>query len=399
MSELYDVTIVGAGPAGASAAYFLGTAGKRVILLEKEKLPRYKTCGGGLSQRFLEREFPFSFNSSHITQVNSMKYIFGRHSITIPIQSGVVGMVMRDEFDACILAHASAEIRQGSVIRKVEELEDRVQVFTQDGECIESRFLIGADGANSIVARSLNLRQSRLLAAAIEVEAYVPAETFQYYANQTVFIFDEIRHGYLWIFPKSDHLSVGIAAMHPAHGELQATLLRVMKGLGIDLKGATLHGHPIPIYSRREPIATKRTLLVGDAAGLVDPLSGEGIRFAIKSARLASQAILAGKPEEYPRLAFRKIGLNHSFAVITAIIFYRLEHICLRLGAPNPFTTHAIMDLLSDQASTADVMLRAIATFPLFILTETVAGIVGLVAGHQHSEKLRKRVYAYTPGT
>lgn len=207
MKEIYDAIVVGAGPAGATATYFLGEAGKRVVVLEKESLPRYKTWGGGLSIRFLQEQFPFSF-------------------------------------DAIVETQAKA------------------------------------------------------LAAAIEVEAPVSPDIMRRFADRPVFIFGEIKLGYLWIFPKSDHLSVGIAALHPKRGTLQATLRQVMSRYGISLEGVRLHGHPIPIYTHREPVATHRALLVGDAAGLVDPLSGQGIRYAIKSGRLSMDWLKAWLPRQ-----------------------------------------------------------------------------------------------------
>jgi flavin-dependent dehydrogenase len=300
---------------------------------------------------------------------------------------------MRDQLDSFILEHARAEVRQGAVVRKVTELPDRVTVETQDGAQYSGKYLIGADGANSVVAHALGLRRKKNMAAAIEAEVPVSAEMMQKFGRQPVFIFEEIRLGYLWIFPKPDHLSVGIAAMHPKHGELQDRLRKVMGRYGICLDGVPFRGHPIPLYNGREPITTARCLLAGDAAGLVDPLSGEGIRFSIKSGRMAAEAILSGHPEGYARAVWRAIGTNHAFALAVARIFFALEHLCLVLGAPNPFTTWAIAELLSDHSSTAGIMLTAIATLPIFVATETIARVAGLFGARTAGNRIRAAVY------
>ena len=391
--DLYDVIIVGAGPAGGTAAYFLGEAGKRVLVLEKETLPRYKTCGGGLSRQFLQEQFPFSFDPIMQTQVDSITWALKGVVFTIPVCQGAIGMVMRDQLDSFILSHARVEVQQGKAIRSVVELEDRVTVETQDGEQFSARYLIGADGANSIVARSLGLRKRRTLAAAIEVEAPVSAEIMRRYGHQPVFIFGEMHWGYLWIFPKADHLSVGIAGLHPKPGELQAKLRKVMARYGISIEGVPLHGHPVPVYIHAEKISTRRCLLAGDAAGLVDPLTGEGIRFGIKSGRLAAEAILNERVDAYGGEVRRKISFDHSMTVWVGRFFYTFQWLCTLLGAPNPFTASAVVDLLSDRLSTAGFMLVAIVTLPIFLLTEITAGIAGLFGGPKTASRIRAAVY------
>ena len=393
MPDLYDVIIVGAGPGGVTAAYFLGEAGKRVLVLEKETLPRYKACGGGLSAHMLESIFPFSFEPVIETRVRAVAYAFRGRTITIPVPDYAVRTVMRDKFDAHILAHARAEVRTSVVVRKVKEMHNRVSVAASNGVTYEAHYLIGADGAKSVVARDLGLRRGRTMAAAIEAEVRVAPEVQRRYGSELRFIFGDIRLGYAWIFPKADHLSVGIAALRPRRGQLQAALSRVMARYGISLDGAQLHGHPIPIYTRRESIATDRALLVGDAAGLADPFSGEGIRLAIKSGRIAAQAILSGEVAKYPEMIHREIGVSQTFALGLAWLFYHFPRLCITLAAPNPFSTYAFMDLLADRADYPEVIFQLFASLPLYWVTEGIARLTSLLGGAQRGDKIRTTLY------
>ena len=392
--DSFDVIVVGSGPAGSTAAYHLGEAGLKVLVIEKENLPRYKTCGGGVSTHFLRDYFPFSFDPIVSSDVRAISYDMGDFSVTIPVRPGEIGMVMRSELDHHILDHARVTVQQGDPVKHVKENTDEVLVTTRSGKTYRASYLIGADGANSIVAHEIGLRRQREMAAAIEVEANVDPQTLQNFKDRPVFIFGEMPLGYLWIFPKNDHLSVGIAAMHPRRGELQARLKRVMARYGISIDGAPLHGHPIPIFTRRQAVSTNRVLLVGDAAGLADPLSGEGIRYAIKSGRIASQAIISGQPEQFDAMIYHQIIRNHRRALLIARIFYRMQRICIRLGAPNPFTTQAIIDLLSDRVATSAVMLTPVATLPVYVLTEIMARLGCLFGGPHLEKRIRRWVYS-----
>jgi len=382
MSELYDAIIIGSGPAGGTAAFFLSQAGKHVLVLEKESLPRYKTCGGGIPLHLLD-QFPFSFEHVIETRVGSVSYVLNKRTVTISLPDRPIGMVMRDQFDACLLEQTRADIRQSSAVRNVEEQGDRVMVETRDGETFHGRYLVAADGASSVAARCLGLRREKTLAGAIEVEATVPPEVFCKFADEPLFIFGEIHQGYLWVFPKASHLSVGIMAVHPKPGELQSVLKRVMERYQISLHEAPMHGHPIPLYTGRQAIATARCLLAGDAAGLVDPLNGEGIRFAIKSGRLAAEAILAGHPEAYPGLVWQAIGRGHTLARGLAWLFYHFPRACFELGVRNPFTTQAFVGLLSDRISYPEAVLRLFGSLPIFLASQVVSNLSGLLTGRE----------------
>jgi geranylgeranyl reductase family protein len=389
--DIYDVIVAGAGPGGSTAAYFLGEGGLRVLVLEKAKLPRYKTCGGGISARVLE-QFPFSFDPVIESRVKSVSYILGQRVIEVPLPDRPIRMVMRQDFDAHILSHSGAEVRQGETIRRVEEKPDRVVVETRAGNFYEGRFLVGADGANSIVARALGLRRSRMMAA-IEVEAPVPPDVMQRFRDHALFVFGEVHLGYLWIFPKANHLSVGIGAVRPGPGELQGTLKRVMSRYGVSLDGLPLHGHPIPLYHRREPVYAGRILLVGDAAGLVDPLTGEGIRFAVKSGRIAAEVLLAGHPERYPARIQREIGWSHWLGVRLSYLFYHFPRLCYFLGVRNPFATRAFVDLLADQVGYVELIVRLFGTLPVFLATEGIAALVAWLGGPERGRRVRAAVY------
>lgn len=149
MQPRYDVIIIGSGPAGATAAFFLGEAGRKVLVLEKEILPRYKPCGGAISGRVLE-QFPFSFEQVIRSKASAISYAYGGKMVTVPFKAPSLLMVMRSEFDATLLSHAQVETRQGARIGTVLESDEKVTVETTDGERFEAEALIGADGANSV---------------------------------------------------------------------------------------------------------------------------------------------------------------------------------------------------------------------------------------------------------
>jgi len=159
-------------------------------------------------------------------------------------------------------------------------------------------------------------------------------------------------------------------ALRPNRGELQKKLAQIAANFGFALKASQIKGHPIPIYTHKESISTARVLLVGDAAGLVDPFSGEGIRFAIKSGQLAAQALLADQPSSYPVGVHKQIGFSLQLGLAVAWFFYRFPGLSLALGIPSQVVTQAFMDMLGDRISYWGFAFRMIVGSPLILINK-----------------------------
>jgi flavin-dependent dehydrogenase len=201
------------------------------------------------------------------------------------------------------------------------------------------------------------------MGAAIEAEVPLAQGTIADWAQTALFEFGALRYGYLWVFPKREHLSVGIGSFRKRKEKLRDVLRQEMAKFGISLDGIELHGHPLPIYIRSERLNTVCSLLVGDAAGLMDPLSGEGIRYAVKSARLAAESIIQGELDKYTMWVQRDIGANLSRARWLVALFYGLQYLCFHLGAYNPKVTRLLAAMLNDQATYFDLSCRIVPYF------------------------------------
>jgi geranylgeranyl reductase family protein len=362
--NIHDVLIVGAGIAGASAAYFLGRSGLDVVVLERQRLPRYKPCAGALP-RSACRLFDFSLEPVVEREITSARFsLRGQRETSIDLPFRPVVMVMRDRLDTFVLQHARARVVEGQKLQSVQEEASQVAVRTESGRQWLGRYLIAADGAASVTARAVGLAQKPRMGAALEAEIPGDGARMERYDGQALFVLGAVKWGYLWVFPKRCHLSVGIGALRRGPERLKSILREELGKLDLTLDGAPLHGHPLPAYGGREQLHTPRTLLVGDAAGLMDPLTGEGMRHAIRSARIAADAILGASLEGYTRRVQREIGSQLALSGVLARLLYSFPDRAFGIAMRNPRLILDFARMLCGELTYRSLLLRA----PLHVL-------------------------------
>lgn len=355
----YDVIVVGAGPAGATAAFHLGAAGRRVLVLEKERLPRHKPCAGGIPTSVLRR-FPLDFSPVVERVVRRVRFRFadGRE-IAADLPEGAVVTVRRDRFDHYLVSHARAEVRDGAPVADIRQDGAGVEAVLASGETVRARYLILADGANSRLARRVGLRQKRRMGITVEAEVPADDDLLTAFDNAALFVFGLAVSGYAWVFPKSDHLSVGVGAFLGRSENLRQLLEQEMARLGIPLAKARLYGHPLPVYLRHEPLHSGRVLLAGDAAGLVDPLLGEGIRHAVRSGERAAEAVLREDVRGYTARIHRDIGSDLLWGLHWARFFYAHPRVSFEWGVRNPLFLQEFLRLFAWRTTYRAMALRA----------------------------------------
>jgi len=333
-----DVLVVGGGPAGCSAALGLAREGFDVVLAEKEVLPRYKTCGGGLVGRALRRLPPEALGAIE-TCCARAELRFDREGLAFAVERSqpVVAMAMRSELDLALAraaVSAGAELRTGCEALAVERRGERLFVTTTSGP-VRARFLVAADGAHSRLARAAGWKQAPYAVPALEWEVPASPATRSAFEGVARFDFGDVESGYAWVFPKRERLSVGVVRMRRGHAPLALALQAYLERLAIlPLAGMgeiERHGWTIPIRPRPGPAARERVLLAGDAAGLADPVTAEGISSALESGQIAARVLARALREgwtdartcaEYRRVLEREILRDLSVARALARVLY-----------------------------------------------------------------------------
>ncbi|KYK25383.1 hypothetical protein AYK24_04990 [Thermoplasmatales archaeon SG8-52-4] len=308
----YDIIIVGAGPAGSTAAYFLAKKGYKVLLIDKHKFPRNKPCGGGIPMAVFKR-------FSYLTKYNivdsycyggyvhspSLKYFAEAHS-----EKPVIAMVSREKFDFGLVRIAQengAEFLDGKKVKDVQVFHDKVTVTLGNDTKISSDVIIGADGISGDVAKKIGLTpKQRKVNVCVFQEYKLNEQILDKFATDKRLSHIHIMYhnipGYAWLFTKKDSINIGIGEFVPYKKYVKQEInlinsyksyfqeIKKQKLIPDDLKIGKIKGGIIPTNTLRQTYSD-RVIICGDAAGFINPLSGGGIQFAMISGENAAKTL------------------------------------------------------------------------------------------------------------
>jgi len=303
----YDVIIVGGGPGGSTAGYLLTKFGFQVLIIDKENFPRSKLCGGLLtSKTFRVLNRVFGETESSLTDKNILNFRADSYEVLYKDEPMVkkhsdIPFLFTDRttYDSFLLEkarEAGAEIIEGERVKAADL--STTEVITSTGRRFKSKFIIGADGANSVVRKEL-FSAGRVdahewgLNLATGLEVFVNREEMTKAVDHPMVFFGFVRWGYSWVFPNRDVIVVGSGGLNTANkSDLLESFHNFLSSLNLKQgKVSRIAGHPVPYGNFLLKPVSESFLLVGDAAGFADPITGEGIFYAQRSAELAAWAI------------------------------------------------------------------------------------------------------------
>lgn len=314
MVARFDLIVLGSGPAGSAAATVAARAGLRVALLDKSAFPRDKLCGGAVSGRcaqYLDTIFGQSVTPDLFRTLTRVRLSYAGEGLGLIKDAPPLHMTMRRDFDAVLHRHAVAA---GAVVyapvRITRIVPEGPRIELADGRVLEAALMIGADGCNSATARALFGRPFDPADVSFALEVELPRRKGQFRAVEIDLAAAD--WGYGWIFPKNGSVTLGVGGMHHRNPDMKAHMRAYLERyVPADEAGAALQGCkgaflPAGIYRKRP--GAGRVLLAGDAAGLVDPVSGEGIAWAMRSGQQAAEACVAALTAGAPDTALGRYG-------------------------------------------------------------------------------------------
>jgi geranylgeranyl reductase family protein len=387
----YDAVVVGGGPAGSSAAAVIAGAGLRVALVDKAHFPRDKLCGGLLSERCVGA-IRASFGPRCAAPIEVTTYgaaIYDRDRPLVRVSHyKAMHFTSRRTFDAHLVSIAAlrgAEVLAGSPVSAVDFASGTVRLG--DGRELQTSFVVGADGAGSRIRKLLGIPIDRD-DFAVGLEAEVARDSVGRDVPNPEAYFGIAEWGYGWVFPKRDTLTVGIGGLANRNTDLRARYRELALAAFGRVPPEPLCGSPIPFGNYVGKPGRGSTLLVGDAAGLVEPLTGEGIAFAIQSGRYAAEAIVEAARKHVPERALDLYDTGYQsitrafrdVRLLRGLVFSRLTRgAFLRALEGNERLVRSHMDVLA-----ADTEYRAYARL---VLAQTV----------RHLPRLARRAATWAP--
>ena len=333
MTTTWDVAVVGTGPAGAAAARAAAATGARTLLLERAALPRYKRCGGGLVGASQEAVVATGLDLPALSRdlVGRLTFTLrGRQEFTREAPA-FLPMVLRSELDAALVRAAldeGAVLREGVSVTAYAQQGGVVTLSTSDGP-VRARAVVGADGSQGRAASHVGVVCEQV---DLGMEAELPTPQGSDWAGRVLLDWGPVPGSYGWVFPKGDTLTVGVIGARASGAAVRTYYRDFLHRLGLDATTA-LHegGHLTRVRAPDSPLRRGRVLVAGDAGGLLEPWTREGISFALRSGALAGAAA-AADPGAYPQAVARALGPEMAAGRDALRVFTR-----------HPGTVHAVL--------------------------------------------------------
>jgi geranylgeranyl reductase family protein len=378
--QTHDAIVIGAGPAGATAARQCALRGLDTLLLEKEAFPRYKPCAGAVSQwalSTLDFELPTDIIEEEL--FGSRLFFKGRSAeANKPFRIAV--LVSREEFDCFLLERAKeagVHVRLSTAARDYRIGPEHVEVVTDNGS-FRGQCMVIAEGALGGMARRIRGpygKNGAAIAMVTEIES--PPDEIERRTDRKVHLYLDVAHrGYGWIFPHRRYYSIGVGGIRSRISNPGDRLRQFLARHGF-ARTQRLRGHLVPIGGIRRKVVDRRAILVGDAAGFVDSFVGEGIGYAILSGKLAAETIHTtlseGKPPEvdlnpYQELCEKRFGARLRYSKHLARILHSLPEVFLRTFASQPEVVERFLDLAVWRISYREALIWFLARLPKYLL-------------------------------
>ena len=374
--EQFDVIVIGAGPAGGASAFRAARAGLTVALIDRKSFPRDKLCGGlvtGRARRHYAAIFGHEMPVDPDQRKTTVDFRHRGQPIGVIEDAPTLCLVMRWDMDAMICGQALGAGAQDFTGQSVAALDFGAKTVTlKDGPTLAYGVLIGADGVNSQVARHLfgqSFERARI-GFGLEIEATDP-----HLDSDAAIRIDlaAAQWGYGWTFPKRRSTTIGVGGLLSRNPGMKRAMADYCDLLGIDAPEARIKGQFLPFGDVRKVPGRRAVLLAGDAAGLVDPITGEGIGHAMHSGQLAAQAavdaLAANRPEtalRRYRRALRPLHRNLRMArMIRPVIFSpALEPSFARAFAGSTTLRRQFLDLMAGDTEYRDILWQVVLRLP-----------------------------------
>ena len=376
---MYDLVIAGAGPAGSSAAMEAAKRGCKTLLIDKDSFPRYKPCGGGLSERaisYLDLALPDHICERNITgaRIRFGESVLERHKdyrLTVTINRSVFDDLLVES-----AKDAGASVLTGQMVNSYEEKDDCVIIQLGD-QFYRSKYFIVSSGSQSRLVEGVR-EQDGKDRYGICIVAEVPQENYaidERTGNALEIHFGVAQMGYGWIFPHDGYYSVGIGGLARFLSNPRSVMTDFLGRNGFD-GSYKMRGHLIPFGGVNRRLATSRVLLAGDSAGFVDSFTGEGIAYAIRSGQIAASAVADKLQDDdlnlaatYTARCAKEFGEDLRYSLILARMMHKRPGLFFRMLASREDFLDKFLEVPAMKGTYKGVVKWLIPRIPGYILT------------------------------